>query len=315
MYALNMLYRSHHDERAVGAMLRASTFLRQNYIGPGVRSDLLVVWAKPLPMRSDAELGATGLALVALAAVDEVAPNTVPMEQLQALGRFTLLLQKQNGSFVSKYRISVGAVTGWDSLYYPGEAALGLLSLYELDHSSVWLTAAVKAPTYLATSREGLQRVPNDHWALIAIARLFRDCVDSTCTGSRDKLVRYAIQVCRSMLRDQMGESADAAIEGAFDLEGLTTPAATRLEGLLAALEFLPVGEVRSEVEAAVARGIGFLLRAQIDSGPYAGGMPGAVRSESPGASVIRIDYLQHALCAWLRYEKLMSAHALIRRG
>ncbi|HYA42059.1 MAG TPA: hypothetical protein VEF34_12195, partial [Syntrophobacteraceae bacterium] len=63
----------------------------------------------------------------------------------------------------------------------------------------------------------------------------------------------------------------------------------------------------------AVDRGIGFLLRAQIQSGPYAGGMPGRIHGDEKENSAadtrdasIRIDYVQHALCAFLRYEKLL---------
>jgi hypothetical protein len=52
-------------------------------------------------------------------------------------------------------------------------------------------------------------------------------------------------------------------------------------------------------------------LRAQIASGPYAGGMPqtvlgdGSNPQDSGRGSDIRIDYVQHALSAWLRYQNL----------
>jgi hypothetical protein len=47
-----------------------------------------------------AELGGTGLGLVALAAARETDPKSMPLEQLQALGRFQLFLQRDDGSFV-----------------------------------------------------------------------------------------------------------------------------------------------------------------------------------------------------------------------
>jgi hypothetical protein len=62
------------------------------------------------------------------------------------------------------------------------------------------------------------------------------------------------------------------------------------MEGLLATLEFLPKTEFRAKVEAAARRGVAFLLRAQIKSGPYAGGIPGAYLAGAPGTSEIRID-------------------------
>jgi hypothetical protein len=88
------------------------------------------------------------------------------------------------------------------------------------------------------------------------------------------------------------------------------------LEALLAALESASgtghPRELTGTIRDAVYRGIGFLLRAQIQSGPYAGGMPGRIigngsrpAQADANAAQIRIDFVQHALCVFLRYEKL----------
>jgi hypothetical protein len=319
MYGLAMFNQSQSDPEAVAALIRAAKFLRENYIGPGPRPGQQVIWSQPLDRSSDpkrsegkqsklqgryAELGGTGLGLVALAAVRQVDPNSVPLEELQALGRFALFLQKEDGSFVHKYRVEGGPVTNWSSLYYPGEAALGLIALYEADHSREWLTAAGKALSYLAKSRVGLSSVPADHWALIATAKLLPYCKKDSCGASPEELVQHAVQICDSILRDQFRGSAAVGLDGAFDPTGRTAPAATRLEGLLAALEFLPKGRLRDRIKAATGRGIGFLVRAQVTSGAQAGGMPGAVAIKTHDSSEIRIDYVQHALCAWLRHQK-----------
>jgi hypothetical protein len=308
IYALAMLNRSQPDRRVLDAMLRAATFLRQNYIAAGIHPDQLAVWSESQAQRLRtglpvAELGATGLGLVALTEVNDAAAGTVPLTQLQALGRFLLFLQKEDGSFVSKYVAGRGPVPNWESLYYPGEAALGFISLYRADHSPEWLIAAAKALAYLARSREDRLSVPADHWALIATAELLPYSGRITTTVSREELIRHAIQICNSILREQVVGSAAASLDGAFDRTGRTTPAATRLEGLLSALEFLPRGNLSSEIEGATERGIAFLLRAQITSGRYAGGLPGAVTANARHSSEVRIDYVQHALCAWLRYE------------
>ncbi|HEY6339046.1 MAG TPA: hypothetical protein VIW68_11195 [Candidatus Sulfotelmatobacter sp.] len=192
----------------------------------------------------------------------------------------------------------------WESLYYPGEAALGFIALYEADHSREWLVAAGKALAYLARTRAGLSTVPADHWALMATARLLPYSDQIASTVSREELVQHAAQICNSILHDQFHGSAATGIDGAFDAMGRTAPAATRLEGLLAALEFLPKGDLNERIEVAVERGIAFLLRAQVVSGLYAGGVPGAVRTRARDSSEVRVDYIQHALCAWLRYQK-----------
>ncbi len=325
IYALAMLNHSQPDPQAVNAMVRAATFLRQNYIGPGVHPGQLTVWSEPMAEQSksqhhDAELGATGLGLVALAEVRQVEPKAVPLEELQALGRFLLFLQKDDGSFINKYRAETGPVEDWESLYYPGEAALAFVALYEADHSREWLIAAGKALSFLARSRAAQSTVPADHWALIATAKLLPYCDHSSCPGgSREELIQYAIQVCNSILREQFRGSAAVGIAGAFDPEGRTAPAATRLEGLLAALEFLPKDELRAEIrtkiEATAGRGIGFLLRMQIGSGPYSGGMPGAFATRALDSAEIRIDSVQHALCAWMRYQNLLQYGVQLNGG
>jgi hypothetical protein len=246
--------------------------------------------------------------------MEQAQPGTIPLMELQSLGRFIGYMQKADGSFYSRYRPESGLDGDWESLYYPGEATLGLVSLYELDHSQRWLVSAGKALASLAKSRVGAQQLPADHWALIASAKFLPYYAQSGCPASRAELLAHAARICRSILRDQ-GTSPDSRLDGGFDSAGRTTPTATRLEGLLAALEFLPddVSGLRPQIQAAVSRGIAFLLRAQVLSGPYAGGIPLAtIAAAKPGlrASDIRIDYVQHALCAWLGYEKLLRRSA-----
>ena len=317
MYSLSLLDRLRPDPEAVGAMIRAARFMQASYIGLDPGSDRLVVWSRPLPAKSDADLGAAGLGLVALVGVDQARPGMIPLSELRSLGRFVLFLQKADGSFYSKYGANGELVADWQSLYYPGEAALGLIALYEMDPSPHWIRAAGRALAYLAKSREKAAVLPPDHWAMIATAKFLRYYDRSSCPASREELVRHAARICESFLREEITSSVDARLVGGFEADGRTTPTATRLEGMLAALEFLPRDSLRSRVEAAVGPGIVFLLRAQITSGPYAGGVPGTVlKPESVvfkanrQASEVRIDYVQHALSAWIGYEELLAGRA-----
>jgi hypothetical protein len=125
IYSLAMLNQVRHDSNAVDVMIRASNFMRTNYVGLDARSNALAVWSRPLPAIRKAELGAVGLGLVALAAVGQVRPNAVPLDQMESLGRFVLFLQRPDGSFYSRYFADKGLDRDWQSLYYPGEAALG----------------------------------------------------------------------------------------------------------------------------------------------------------------------------------------------
>jgi hypothetical protein len=310
IYGLAMLNRAHPDPRVIDVMKRAAAYLRASYISTEARSGALAVWSRPRGVASEASLGAAGLGLAALAEVDQVEPDAVPVTELEGLGKFILFLERSDGGFASRYEADAGPDEEWESLYYPGEAALGLVELYEIDHNPEWLRAAGRMLSWLARSRAQGGEVPLDHWALIATARLLPKCGQGDCGVSRPELVGYAERVSDALLAGQIEN-------GSFDEAGRTSPTATRMEGLMAALAFLPddASGRRARIEDAVDRGIAFLLRAQITSGPYAGGMPQAMpeaksvlAQRDPRASDIRIDYVQHALSAWLRYQERSKA-------
>jgi hypothetical protein len=115
IYSLAMLNRVHPGSNAVNAMVRAANFMRTNYLAPEERSNALAIWSLPAPVRIKADLGAAGLGLAAFAAVDRARPNTVPLDQLQALGRFVLFLQKPDGGFYSRYLAGKGLDRDWQS--------------------------------------------------------------------------------------------------------------------------------------------------------------------------------------------------------
>jgi hypothetical protein len=320
VYALAMFNQSFPDRKATDAMIRAANFLRNRYIGLDRRSNELVVWSRPIPAKSETELGASGLGLVALTEARRVQPGAFRLEDMQSLGRFILTLQRPDGSFFPKYGPDRGPFDDPhdpQTLYYPGEAALGLISLYELDHAREWLMAAGKALSYLARSRANMRVLPPDHWALIATAKFLPYYGVAPSLASRAELIGHAARISERILHEQV-TSADPTLDGSFDPAGWTTPAAIRLEGLLAAHEFLPDDStgLRRRIEVAAQRGVTFLLHAQITTGPYAGGVPGMIRAAgalalkpNPAASEVRIDYVQHALSAWLRYQALIENH------
>jgi hypothetical protein len=204
-------------------------------------------------------------------------------------------------------------------LYYPGEAALGLLILYELDPSPEWLEAAAKAIASLARQRQNRRLVELDHWALLATARLLPlyDRLEDPPIP-REAVVAHAVQICESMLSLRPPHEPVSMGHGCFTVDGCTCPTATRLEGLQAALTFLSDEQaaLRERVAQAVHAGVAFLIRAQVKSGEYAGGIPQAIcrlpktHASSSGSfndtvTEIRIDYNQHAVCAMMSYEEL----------
>jgi len=328
IYALGMAERRRVDrpveaeiDAKIGAtMVRAAGFLKRRAIGPVPQQEgMRAVWSDPELTGTDgplqAKLGGAGLGLVALLSVERVRPGFTPKDELRALGRFVVWMQKEDGGFYSKYLPEAsGRDDTWMSLYYPGEAALGLLMLYEHDRSSEWLEAAARAIAYLARMRRDRVRVEADHWALLATAKLL-DLADEqdAVTVDREAALRHAVQVCEAILEARPRYSASRGLEGCLTADGRTCPTATRLEGLLAALEFLPPEQaaLRARIERAAQEGIAFLVRAQVRDGPHSGAVPRAAERRGPGdgrAGEVRIDYVQHALSAMIEYERLFHA-------
>jgi hypothetical protein len=323
MYALAEFQRWRNDDVTAETLGRAAQFLRERCILPYAdESGPLAVWSPPeltgeRPLQ--AKLGGTGLGLIALVAIEQLQPGQIPRDELQRLGRFIISMQKPDGSFYSKfYRSPAGRDASWTSLYYPGEAALGLLFLYELDPDPKWLEVAGRAMGYLGRSRreDPSTSIPADHWTLLAISHLLRHDLPSHVV-TRDELLQHADQICRAILHEQFHDDTNLLLAGSFGNDGRTTPTATRLEGLLGALTFVPDDStrLRREIETSVERGMVFLLRAQVRAGSLAGAMPRSIGKRFPAVMIgdrqfnqlageVRIDYVQHALSAWLQYWK-----------
>jgi len=324
LYALAMYYQARPDRTVDPALQKALDFLRRNTVAPVPgHTDCLAVWSKPDIVFSagplEAKLGGAGLGLVSMVAVNRVLPEAVGSGDLHRIGQFIRFMQKPDGSFYSTYIPSKGGRRDdWESLYYPGEAALGLLMLYKQAPSADVLASAEAALTYLAQQRAGREDVPADHWALLATQAL----LSLQKTGSLHHPVRtyidHAVQICESILKQQIKTSRQMPLVGGFFSDGRVTPTATRLEGLQACLAILPTDHpAKARIEAAVHRGMLFLFRAQIKDGPYAGAFPGTVIRRpryAPNAArfnrlatEVRIDYVQHALSAMIQYQCMFT--------
>ena len=235
------------------------------------------------------------------------------------MGNFLRYMQKEDGSFYCKFIPSAeGRSDRWKSLYYPGEAALGLLMLNERDPSPAWLNAAADAIANLACIRAGKTAVEADHWALLATAKLLPIYERSHRPLPRKAIVDHAIQICTSILNQAEQGPPIPTVYGCFTHDGRTTPTATRLEGLLAALTFWPQDNdaLRRRIKDHVKKGMSFLLSSQITQGQYAGAIPRGVhplpeahprftQSFNRRVSEVRIDYVQHALSAMIQYNRM----------
>ncbi len=325
IYSMCMAQEVNPTDANRDAILRAINYMRTTSLSPVEGNDsILAVWTLPhitgYPLK--AKLGGAGLGLIAMASTESLFPGTVPLEEMQGLARFIQFMQRENGAFNSYYYADQGPDTTSTSQYYPGEAALGLILLYELDGNTEWLEIALNGIGYLANERDGAWLVEPDHWSLLATARLWPhyDQIENP-RYTREDLLNHTQQIVSTIL---IWKSWYRAIHftppGCFVAWGAITPTATRMEGLLAALTYLPEDEDRSlrmYTRKAVGEGAGFLLSAQIKNGPYKGAMPHSAKKlwfylpiqkigkRNARVHEVRIDYVQHSLSAMVRLYQL----------
>ena len=320
IYSLGMLDDAFPDPANLEVMQRAVGFMREccyEDIAGGAQTainepDFI---ARPA-QRASLKLGGAGLGLLALTALERKAPGSVSLDEMQRVSRFGQSMMRRDGAFYSLYSSSRNKPTALGkSLYYPGEMAKGWVALYEL-HPELKeeFDAAVTSLAYLAKVRARDGSAPADHWALLATARLFKTAEENGREIPRAALVNHALQVCHAMLEEARQPQPVPEMEGSLAPMGAVTSTATRLEGMLAALTFLPPDHpIVPHLRAVIDRGIDFLVRAQVQDGQYAGGWPQAIaRLPDDGqqktmefnaqATEIRIDYVQHSLSALVQY-------------
>lgn len=325
LYALQMSYERSPDPRTREVLLRAANFLQEQTLAPlENKPELLAIWSLPEMNHSgqpaQAKLGGAGLGLVALVGLEQLHPGFSKLEDLRGLASFIRSMQRPDGSFYSKYFRSTGPDSTWHSLYYPGEAALGLLDLYRLDADERWLQTASAAIMFLATSQQQSPSVRPDHWMLLAAAQLKPLLERNQSHELRADLMRHVRRTCKRMAEDQRPFLSNPLLRGCFVEDGRTTPTSIRLEGLLAALNILDANDDRLEkqLDEVVTYGVQYLLRCQVQEGPFQGGIPCAISFIPTGDAIddaelkrrageIRIDYVQHALSAMIQYEQWVT--------
>jgi hypothetical protein len=320
VYSLCMYEDRHPTALTRAAIARAVGFMQRNAIGGvGSHTNMLAVWSRPKVNLGDgplqAKLGGTGLGLVALTSAHRIGAVESDMGQLRKLAEFICFMQEKDGRFISKYIPSEGGRTDfWASLYYPGEAALGLVMLYEVDPDPKWLDAAMRALLYLARDRQDDTNLPPDHWTLLATHRFLRLPRSWEKKREYQLLEAHAAQLCRSIIAVRAPNTRTVGFTG----DGRTCPSATRLEGLIAALPLLADPLLKARTQHAIDQGIEFLLNTQLRGGPCAGGWPRAARklpkshsghtsSFNRRSTEVRIDYVQHAMSALLMYEAMQA--------
>jgi len=299
-YSMFQGYRLRSEPQLLAAGQRAAAFyLRQMREDPEHPGEWFVVWKN-----RRAKLGGVGLGLCMLVEFEKASPGSVDPARLEGMARHIERMQNPDGSFRSFFDYDNRAPSIRKSIYYSGEAILGLVRLHQLTSDPHWLDVAVRGADYLTNERWvslGLRiYVPPDAWLLQALEEL-----DRVAPEKRRSDYAFAIGEVIAGIKlmnpettppDLLGAGLSglqrlphAATAGSFG-EALT--AAARLE------ERLRPGEQRFRSFALY--NAGFQLRNQFteDNSYY---LPNPARAHggfpmSPDFAEIRNDHVQHNL-------------------
>lgn len=254
------------------------------------------------------KVGGAGISLVAFAKDAAVTGRRGGLETMRSLALFILKQQYADGHFRANSDLEKdGQRLKREPVYYAGEALLGLLRLYAIDPQKAYLDAAIKGADWIIQVRDGPVSEDNqehDHWLSYALDELYRITRD-------DAYLQHAYKIARAIEKKEGGKDApEPDLVGTF-YDGLTTPAATRLEAL----------DADMQLSRFAGRPVDWLLPAARDAACHVLGqqfddengywLPNPARAaggvrESLYVQDIEIDYVQHAMSAWLHLARLL---------
>lgn len=259
------------------------------------------------------KLGGTGLALIALAERLQVNSTPEDLELARQFANHILRSQHKDGSFDSYWPFKGQPAKRIRSIYYPGEAMLGLLRLYKIAPDQRYLEAAKAGVSYFINERFKLLgmrlSVPPDAWLMLALNELHG--------FSPEKIYAdYCETLTDSMKNDQLDRAWETFYPdydgGYFPFPPAVTPAGARMEGITACYQTLErVGRDNRDIRELLARAARFQIERVIRPEfahlyPNPGRALGAFR-HSPVANMIRIDYNQHNISGLLIAAKILE--------
>jgi len=283
-----------------------------------LRGDGQAAW---LERGSRARLGDAALATLALLEYRAAARTRRFDREIRRLGRFLVSMQRGDGFFHSHYDPAArrGSIPGGHvPLFAPGEAFLALVRLQRALPGPAWRLAAARAADFMATKRDAwyyghdLPMIHPDAWTMMALDELH------AAGAARRSHADYCFFLAHEILKEQ----DDAGTARWLDHAGAprtsvdaprSEVAAARCEGLLAAWRLARrMGAATGEYRRAVLLSAAFQLAHQYDAvNGYL--LPNPVRARggfysSYADHSIRIDYVQHNLCALLGAAELLAA-------
>jgi hypothetical protein len=265
------------------------------------------------------KVGGAGLVLLAFAKDAAATGNRAELETMRALARSIIGQQYPDGHYRANADLpdDSGKKRKREPVYYQGEAALALLRLYAIDPQPAYLDSARRAADWVVHVRDvdvSQDNQEHDHWISYALNDLYRVARD-------EAYVEHAYKIARAILNKQHRAGSSPAPDwvGTF-YEGQTTPGATRLEAyaadvVLSRVAGRPDAWLIDPAREVAASMLGQQFGPENDywlSNPVKAS--GGVR-ESLFVQDVRIDYVQHAMSAWLHLAREIRDPAYGKTG
>jgi len=294
IYSLSMYYQLHPSSEVREIIVRSARYLRDRHVFPveGMvnTSAVFSLPGEEAGGHRTAKLGGAGLGLLALIRARALDESLITVDELTHIANFILFMQRDDGSFRSKYSEKEAFDDDFNSLYYPGEAIFSLVELYKLDRDPRWLDAGLLAAKSLIQRQRAMRRVPPDHWLMIAISELtsvYGEAVNPPV--ELDDLIGHAVALGAEMMRDQRLTALVPGATGAYSPDTRATPSSTRLEGMVAVYRVLPADHpARGLWLDSIERGIAFILACQDHSLPQSVSAPVRRQRLAPCADRLR---------------------------
>ena len=295
LYSMYLCERLRKDKFLRDKRILASRYFIRNHILP-IKDNMYVVTNK----NNIANLGSTGLALAALSNL--YPDGKIGINKLRGLGKFLVFMQKSGGSFYPEYDIKTGKYPDLKGSYYVGEAALGLLYLYEVDKDRQWIDSAKQALLYLSRKNINLNGENFDYWMLVATKKLL-ETSDNGLSADEVKELKYtAKKLADNIILKQITYNRDPFI-GSYVYRRNLGNVATIIEGLNAAYYIVDEKITKKKISKAVKLSSRYVDNHQVKEGKLTGGVPEQPdwkKSLTKSHGEIRLDNVQHALSAWI---------------
>ncbi|MDR7855942.1 hypothetical protein [Tissierella sp.] len=261
------------------------------------------------------KLGGNALGIIMLAKYTQITGNFGHLTLMQRMARWICETQDELGRFIiQKQQFSTKEVYNFTSDYYPGEAILSLVRLYEIDGNEDWLDCAELAAHYLIKIRDkskDMDTILHDHWLLYGLNELYK-------SRPQELYFNHVMLITKSIMKSQVIDNKEYPYwNGAYSIPHIrleSTPTACRSEGLCAAYSlFHDEGNdiEANKIKTAIEEGIRFQLQTQLrpesvvnykNKNLCIGAFQRGLKQYD-----LRIDFTQHNISSMIAYYKILS--------